>query len=82
MNTNGRSRFVAQHEKDEESRKVLSAYHDAAASQTDGFRFEDKRRALERLGLTVRAPGRDWSMRFVLPGWECKPFEVEVSAAC
>ena len=72
---------ISQREKDDESWEALSAYCDEVADQIDSFGFENKRRALEMLGMTVRASGQASSIRFVLPGWECKPFEVEVSAA-
>lgn len=56
----------------------LFRYCDEVAGQIDNFGFEQKRRALESWGVVVRASGRDWHIRFVVPGWESEPFEVKV----
>ncbi|GEM_PF-6886032 len=55
----------------------LLQYCDEVAGQIEGFGFEQKRRALERWGVEVRASGRDWRIRFVIPGWESEPFEFK-----
>ena len=60
-------RRIAQQDSALDQVEALSAYCERVARNIDTFGFEEKRLALEALGVRVVANGRDWQLHGTIP---------------